>query len=251
MNLSDPADLALVEQLHRAIVAEKDRFDQADDYGAVQLTDGLYVETSSSVSVWLDYTLNTGGRVLRRYSLPVTAADLTDPSSAASLLTRLLNDRTQVEQGYFPRWSGNARLVDAWVSNLQNPQPGSDASEASYADVYVDSAALEELLTAVRSDLAAGRLGVRYLLDDQARQENCYLSDLYLDFRTPAAGTRRKTARTNPARRRRTKATSSLTLQKSAAETLAVWRNTASMAGRLPAGHLTRTLPDGGGRGGF
>ena len=41
LNLSDPADLALVEQLHRAIVAEKDRFDQADDYGAVQLTAGV------------------------------------------------------------------------------------------------------------------------------------------------------------------------------------------------------------------
>ena len=223
LNLSDPADLALVEQLHRAIVAEKDRFDQADDYGAVQLTDGLYVETSSSVSVWLDYTLNTGGRVLRRYSLPVTAADLTDPSSAASLLTRLLNDRTQVEQGYFPRWSGNARLVDAWVSNLQNPQPGSDASEASYADVYVDSAALEELLTAVRSDLAAGRLGVRYLLDDQARQENCYLSDLYLDFRTPAARNAAQNSTDEPGAETAYEGNVvCITLQKSAAETLAV-----------------------------
>lgn len=175
--------------------------------------------------------------------MPVTAADLTDPSSAASLLTRLLNDRTQVEQGYFPRWSGNARLVDAWVSNLQNPQPGSDASEASYADVYVDSAALEELLTAVRSDLAAGRLGVRYLLDDQARQENCYLSDLYLDFRTPPPGTRRKTARTNPARRRRTKATSSASRFKRAPRKLwPCWRNTASWAAP-PSWSLTRSSP--------
>ena len=71
------------------------------------------------------------------------------------------------------------------------PQPGQRASEPSSA-TYVDSAALEELLTAVRSDLAAGRLGVRYLLDDQARQENCYLSDLMSCLGVPARRTHRR-----------------------------------------------------------
>ena len=82
---------------------------------------------------------------------------------------------------------------------------------------------LSELLTAVRSDLAAGRLGVRYLLDDQARQENCYLSDLYLDFRTPAARNAAQNSTDEPGAETAYEGNVvCITLQKSAAETLAV-----------------------------
>ena len=42
---------------------------------------------------------------------------------------------------------------------------------------------VDELLSAVKADLADGGLGRRYLLDDADRLERCYTNDLILTFR--------------------------------------------------------------------
>ena len=63
-------------------------------------------------------------------------------------------------------------------------QPYYDEEGAYYYDEKpVDSAGLEELWSAVQADLADGSLGRRYLLENQARLENCYVNDLILTFR--------------------------------------------------------------------
>lgn len=66
-------------------------------------------------------------------------------------------------------------------------QPYYDEEGAYYYDEKpVDSAGLEELWSAVQADLADGSLGRRYLLENQARLENCYVNDLILTFRRRA-----------------------------------------------------------------
>ena len=48
------------------------------------------------------------------------------------------------------------------------------------------NAQLQELWKAVRADFDAGTIGVRYLFDDQQRQENTYVTDLVFVFEVPS-----------------------------------------------------------------
>ena len=84
-----------------------------------------------------------------------------------------------MEESYFGSWNENWRLVDAVVYNAYL------TGEGSYTDLYVDSAVYDDLLAAVRADIQAGDLGRRYLLEDEDRLENCYISDLVLTFAVP------------------------------------------------------------------
>ena len=37
-------------------------------------------------------------------------------------------------------------------------------------------------MAAIKADIQAGRLGQRYLLDDEARLTNCYVNDLFIEY---------------------------------------------------------------------
>ncbi len=68
-------------------------------------------------------------------------------------------------------------LAEASVENVYN------AGSQTYDSLEVLSEAdRNALLAAVRSDLAAGRLGQRYLFDDKERNDTCCLADLKLSF---------------------------------------------------------------------
>ena len=178
--LDGPEDIAAVTELHRAIVARKAAIEGAEpDYTYEQLDSGLEVETSGQSWVQLRYTLTDGSVVTRSYRIPLTQEALDDPDTPAARLDALLNAPGQAEKAYFGAMAEGDYLISAVVT-----QPYYDEEGAYYYDEKpVDSAGLEELWSAVQADLADGSLGRRYLLENQARLENCYVNDLILTFR--------------------------------------------------------------------
>ena len=178
--LDGPEDIAAVTELHRAIVARKAAIEGAEaDYTYEQLDSGLEVETSGQAWVQLRYTLTDGSVVTRSYRIPLTQEALDDPDTPAARLDALLNAPGQAEKAYFGAMAEGDYLISAVVT-----QPHYDEEGAYYYDEKpVDSAGLEELWNAVQADLADGSLGRRYLLENQARLENCYVNDLVLTFR--------------------------------------------------------------------
>ena len=180
LTLETPEELAAVTELHRAIVARKAAIEGAEpDYTYEQLDSGLEVETSGQAWVQLRYTLTDGSVVTRSYRIPLTQEALDDPDTPAARLDALLNAPGQAEKAYFGAMAEGDYLISAVVT-----QPHYDGEGAYYYDEKpVDSAGLEELWSAVQADLADGSLGRRYLLENQARLENCYVNDLILTFR--------------------------------------------------------------------
>ena len=178
--LDGPEDIAAVTELHRAIVARKAAIEGAEaDYTYERLDSGLEVETSGQAWVQLRYTLTDGSVVTRSYRIPLTQEALDDPDTPAARLDALLNAPGQAEKAYFGAMAEGDYLISAVVT-----QPHYDEEGAYYYDEKpVDSAGLEELWSAVQADLADGSLGRRYLLENQARLENCYVNDLILTFR--------------------------------------------------------------------
>ena len=178
--LDGPEDIAAVTELHRAIVAWKADIEGTEPgYTYERLDSGLEVETSGQAWVQLRYTLTDGSVVTRSYRIPLTQEALDDPDTPAARLDALLNAPGQAEKAYFGAMAEGDYLISAVVT-----QPQYDGEGAYYYDEKpVDSTGLEELWSAVQADLADGSLGRRYLLENQARLENCYVNDLILTFR--------------------------------------------------------------------
>ena len=208
--LDGPEDIAAVTELHRAIVARKAAIEGAEaDYTYEQLDSGLEVETSGQAWVQLRYTLTDGSVVTRSYRIPLTQEALDDPDTPAARLDALLNAPGQAEKAYFGAMAEGDYLISAVVT-----QPHYDEEGAYYYDEKpVDSAGLEELWSAVQADLADGSLGRRYLLENQARLENCYVNDLILTFRRSGQAARADGSDTYSV---------TVTLQTTGARTLAV-----------------------------
>lgn len=248
LDTSDPELIRLVTELHRAVVEEKDAVDRDRSdfdgwYGDVTLADGTVlrdIQKAGSVQLRISYDLDTGAQVRRRYDdLFLTADMLADPDSAAARLQALINRPEVTWYGYFPADISGWKLVDAYLTVTDDGQQWAENAEKygeEYADRYAEEvqagrAAVpqegwDDLLAALQSDLKAGRIGRRYLLDDAQRQTNCYYNDLELTFYVPegqAAGAETALAAdsTQRANRERTRSVT-ITVQKTATDTLAV-----------------------------
>ena len=116
---------------------------------------------------------------------------------------------------YFGSIGETARLVDACLMNLYNPE------DDSYGFEYLPADLLEPLLEAIQADIAEGNLGRRYLLEDQERMDNCCYTDLELTFRLDQTGVSGGTA---PAATANTISVT-ITLQKSAVHTMEVLKD--------------------------
>lgn len=156
----DPQLVELVTRLHRAVLSEEPLRGSAGNIAG---------EDADVEEFQVAYTMKTGGTVLRRYDVLLRRAELDDPASAASLLSDLVNRPALLEETYFPSWTEEGRLMEATMT-LYSAQSGTEYSFGSQ-----DRA---DLLAAVRADLAAGRIGRRYLFDDDQRKANCYYNDL-------------------------------------------------------------------------
>ena len=217
---SDPQTIEEITSLHSSITDRKDELEAVQASGIsteswISQSNGLdlQVETSTSVRLW--YELTDGTVLERRYDLPIRQEDLEDASSPAARLDRLINQPQVASEIYFGSIGETARLVDAALVNLYNPE------DNSYGFEYLPSELLEPLLEAIQADMAEGNLGRRYLLEDQERMDNCCYADLELTFRLDQTGVSGGTA---PAATASTY-TVTITLQKSAVHTMEVLKD--------------------------
>ena len=214
---SDPQTIAEITDLHSAITDRKDELEAVQSSGIstqswISASNGLDLQVETSTYVRLRYELTDGSVVERWYDLPIRAEDLEDPSTPAARLSQLINQPQVTSEIYFGSIGETARLVDACLMNLYNPE------DDSYGFEYLPADLLEPLLEAIQADMAEGNLGRRYLLEDQARMDNCCYADLELTFRMDQSGVSGGTA---PAAAANTISVT-ITLQKSAVHTMQV-----------------------------
>ena len=183
IHCTDSEDIEAALALHQAIARNQkelqDRLEE-DLYSTGYDPANPDQTLVQSQSVYFSYDLADGSQLTREYTLQLYSTDLADPNSVASLLNNLINAPGAVEDAYFlgvESQDAFDNLADISLSNVY------DAQTQTYTDLNVDTeAARDALLAAVRSDLAAGRLGQRYLFDDKERNDTCYLADLKLSF---------------------------------------------------------------------
>ncbi len=192
--LTDPALVEAVTELHRSVVDTHKNWPEAweryepleAEAAAAPLQAGAWVEvqTQGSFQLRLTYTLSNGDTMTRRYyGVPVTAGLLADPSSPAARAQALLNTPEVAEQSYFGAVDQAEELQVASITlDLL------DRTSGRYRTYPVPAEARDALMEALRADLAAGDLGRRYLLEDEARLQNCYYSDLVIEYRSGGAG---------------------------------------------------------------
>lgn len=227
---SNPELIEAVRQLHLAIIRERDLHSSADYandpfQSEERILPGrsvpIRVDVMTLTSCYLSYELPSGRMMSRDYTLVVTEEDLRNPDSAAAQLQALLNRPEVVLESYFRYVEQNEmQLLSASVELLD--------TETGRYDIYpVPTAYRERLLAAIKADMEAGRLGRRYLLEDEDRLENCYHTDLTLEYKIPMRGQYYGESGYNQI----------ITLQTTAVETLAVLRE----AGVLDDTHILET----------
>ena len=181
IHTADPELIRAITELHQSIVDERARHEGTTFGGSYEtrtLADGTYLEsvqTEGIVSLLLTYELAGGGTLTRDYTLDVTEEDLQDPDSAAARLTAILNQPEVILNAYFPQ-SYEGRQITNIRLNLMDMETG------EYDNYPVPAGFREDLVAAIKADIQAGRLGQRYLLDDEARLTNCYVNDLFIEY---------------------------------------------------------------------
>lgn len=177
-----PQELALAAKLQQAIIGQRGQVAELRKLEQEQLRQGSYQSNGFlTSSVNLSYELADGRTIHRHFDYLVNEALLGDPSSPAAQLTTLLNLPGQEKRYEFPV-SDKVKLVDISF-------PVFDQATGEEISISVPKEGLEEVYAAVRSDLAAGRLGIRYLIDTEERMNNCYYNDLTLAFYSPEGAT--------------------------------------------------------------
>lgn len=192
IHCTDSEDIEAALALHQAIARNQkelqDRLEE-DLYSTGYDPANPDQTLVQSQSVYFSYDLADGSQLTREYTLQLYSTDLADPNSVASLLNNLINAPGTVEDAYFLGVESQDAFDNPADISLSNVY---DAQTQTYTDLNVDTeAARDALLAAVRSDLAAGRLGQRYLFDDKERNDTCYLADLKLSFFKTIKGTDR------------------------------------------------------------
>lgn len=226
LTLADDADINAVLALHgyisehkNDIKADLNRIDRSNEqrWRTETLSDGTVLETRyyDSQSLSILYTLTDGSVVRREYRIPIYADNLGDPNSPEAMLTALLNRPSTVEQLY---WKNSNLSPDASLSNVTLDVKRADGYQET---IIYDQADRENLLAAVKADMAAGRIGTRYLLDTAQRYENCYYNDLTFYFYLPGTSEKNAADSTLPAAQRESRDWAiTVTLQTTATETL-------------------------------
>lgn len=162
LDLTDPEELEALHGLHTAVVERREELRQYTS---------LYDTPDGTIRFTIRYALE-GGAADREYFLPVSEAELADPASPAARLDALVNRPTLVWDSYFAEIPADAALLSASLTGR-----GGDLPDP------VSNTDLAPLLAAVRNDVAAGRLGRRYLMYNGPFRENCYTASLCLTFR--------------------------------------------------------------------
>ena len=183
--VTDPELIQAVVDLHRTIVDEQDiqeNTQMGSSYESVTVAGGrVDVQTAGSSRVSISYTLIGGDVMQREYRIAYDADTLADPNSAAGKLSAFLNRPEIIQEQYFSAQrekslaDGSLRLtgIELEVWNTEKEE---------YETYPVPVGWREEVLQALQDDIAHGDLGRRYLLEDLERLENCYFTDLRINY---------------------------------------------------------------------
>lgn len=174
-----PGQIEKIVALHQAVLDHRDTVDTSSSH---------YQAGEEYTRLDVTYTL-TDGRTVRRcyYDIPIHTEDLNTEGTVTWALNQIAQDRDAVEDMYdFDRFE-KYRLVEAYLdrAGTQSGQTETDTNEPFYLE-GASNAQLQELWKAVRADFDAATLGVRYLFDNQQRQENTYVTDLVFVFEVPS-----------------------------------------------------------------
>ena len=226
---ADPALIQAVVDLHQTIVDEQaiqENAQMGSDYETVTVPGGrLDIQTAGSSRVSISYTLIGGDVMQREYRIAFDADTLADPDSAAGKLSAFLDRPEVVEEHYFPDDREQA-LADGTLRLTGIELEVWNTEQKEYETYPVPVGWREELLQALKDDIAHGDLGRRYLLEDLERLENCYYTDLRISYEWSEAEKGGTSAR--------------ITLQTTSVETLDTLRE----AGILDDTHILETQFD-------
>lgn len=202
------SDLAAGTALHQSVVDRRRELEYAPStylWDTVSRNgQPLDIEVESTCYLSFSYTLKDGSVLRRSYNIPVSPQLLSHTDTPAARLNALLNTPEQMEAIYFRSYQEGDTLAGAYLS-----------APAAEDGLSFGSQELELLYQAVRTDLAAGRLGRHYLLEDLERMETCYFNDLTFTFYPTAP-------RKGQLHRQDGSYTITITLQTTATETLRV-----------------------------
>lgn len=174
---SDPDDIAAVIALHQTIVDGRENL-RSFSYPS----DGVDSAKMAVESVSITYTLSNGATLSRSYdSIPVYAADLSDPGSITGLADALLNRPASVKQAY----SNHLEVTDNAVFNSVTLTVYNTVTGASEDKTVETSADCRLIWNAVQEDLNHGSIGRRYLFDTDDRLDNTSFSNLGFEYQVP------------------------------------------------------------------
>lgn len=204
IDLEDPEDIQAFLDFQKALVSHLDDLRGEDDYyDGWSDEDGYDVYSEKYLHV--SYEMADGSCKNRYWDdIPITAEALGDPDSYAAKLQAFINRPGVVKMLYRGDFMDDREIsyeaVGGWLDNVKAveyaekyPETVAEgpAAEAWPADVEskraepqfdLDADQVKTLWAAVQKDMAAGDLGRRYLLDNKERYDNCYQTDLCLQF---------------------------------------------------------------------
>ena len=141
VTLTQPQDIDRVIALHRDIL------DNKDDLG----------DCDTSCFVRIDYTLEDGTALCRRYYLPFSAALKADPSTPTGKLAAIMEDPQNLVNNHLPPADAVIESIHlSFHSEELVAQAGGPIDR--YGTGYVDTAHFDLLLAALKEDIQAGRL---------------------------------------------------------------------------------------------
>ena len=122
----------------------------------------------------LDYELKNGTSLRRNYNFYLPVGGNATELEQAQL--DLVNSTDYRMSAYFPRDDRNAKAVDGWISVFNTVTKDFENVEFGQTEAMAIAAA-------AREDVLAGRLGIRYLSnEDEERLKNCSEGDLHLTW---------------------------------------------------------------------
>lgn len=187
----DPEYIAAVLALQGAILNEKDqveRWQRGEDPAIQKLmyqsqeTDGVYIEKFSWHCITLDYTLKDGTTMKRAYQIPVTEELLEKEGSSAALYTALANRPEWRLHSIFPDILKAQELIRVEVGTVDVAHERDGVSMTSDS-VILSGENAQLLYQAVREDMQEGRLGIKWLLQNEEYLKTNYVNTIYFTFR--------------------------------------------------------------------
>jgi len=204
VTLDDLEDIAAVTEFHTALVGDLAALQKSERVNFAGKIDDLGYEIFTVKYAVIDYTMKDGSRVERSYSsIPITSAGLLDENAPTAKLQALVNRKNYVKEAYFRGLElGEGETMEpvgGWLSNIKQEETEQDTNAPvdtldedillktvettkDRSSVSFDQTAAEKLWAAVQADMEAGNLGRRYVLDNEARYQNCYQTNLTINL---------------------------------------------------------------------